>query len=132
MEPNTNKDTTVPMTEGANQQWPPELDALIASPQHHRLLFENEFVRVLDTNIPPGEITNLHTHQYPASLYVLSWSDFIRYDEKGTVWVDSKTLSEMPTVGMALWSGPLPAHRLKNVGGHELHVISVEVKTTIK
>jgi hypothetical protein len=46
-------------------QWPDELDALIASPQHHKLLFENEFVRVLDTNIPPGETTNVHTHQFP-------------------------------------------------------------------
>jgi len=29
------------------QQFPDALDALIASPQHHKLLFENEFVRVL-------------------------------------------------------------------------------------
>jgi len=28
------------------------LNALIAAPQHHRLLFENTYVRVLDTNIP--------------------------------------------------------------------------------
>jgi len=62
------------------QQFPDVLDALIASPQHHKLLFENEFVRVLDANIPAGEITNLHTHKYPASLYFISWSDFIRYD----------------------------------------------------
>jgi len=62
------------------QQFPDVLDALIASPQHHKLLFENEFVRVLDANIPAGEITNLHTHKYPASLYFISWSDFIPYD----------------------------------------------------
>ncbi|MBS1640593.1 MAG: hypothetical protein JSR12_11100 [Bacteroidetes bacterium] len=36
--------------------WAKELDALIAAPQHHKLLFENEWVRVLDTNIPAGEI----------------------------------------------------------------------------
>jgi len=29
------------------QQFPDALDPLIASPQHHKLLFENEFVRVL-------------------------------------------------------------------------------------
>ena len=54
------------------------LDALIAAPQHHKLLFENELVRVLDTNIAPGEITKVHTHRYPASLYIITWSDFIR------------------------------------------------------
>ena len=109
-------------------QWPDELDALAASPRHHKLLFENEFVRVLDTSIAPGETTNVHTHKYPASLYVLSWSDFIRYDEKGNVLVDSRTLSKVPTVGSALWSGPLAAHSLKNTGDNNLHVISVEIK----
>ena len=109
-------------------QWPEELDALIASPQHHKLLFENEFVRVLDTNIAPGETTNVHTHQFPSSLYFLSWSHFVRYDEKGNVLVDSRTLSTIPTPGSALWSGPLAAHYLKNIGDDPLHVISVEIK----
>jgi hypothetical protein len=111
-----------------NQQWPPELDALIASPQHHKLLFENEFVRVLDASIPAGETTNVHTHQYPASLYILSWSDFIRYDADGNVLLDSKTLTKIPDTGSALWSEPLTAHSLKNIGENNLHVISVEIK----
>ena len=129
---NTNTDVQSPASpeDEANQQiqWPGELDALIASPQHHKLLFENEFVRVLDTNIAPGEITNVHTHQYSASLYFLSWSDFIRYDEKGNVLVDSKTLSKTPTIGSAFWSEPLAPHSLKNIGNKNLHVISVEIK----
>jgi len=111
-----------------NEQWPNELDALIASPQHHKLLFENEFVRVLDTNISPGEMTNVHTHQFPSSLYFLSWSDFIRYDANGNVLVDSRNLPKTPAPGTALWSGPLIAHSLKNIGDYDLHVISVEVK----
>lgn len=117
-----------PADEAKQIQWPDELDALVASPQHHKLLFENELVRVVDANIAPGEITNVHTHQYPASLYFLSWSNFIRYDEKGNVLVDSRTLSKTPTVGSALWSGPLAAHSLKNIGDKNLHVISVEIK----
>jgi hypothetical protein len=112
-------------------QWPDELDALIASPQLHKLLYENEFVRVPDTNIPPGEITNLHTHKFPSSLYILSWSHFIRYDDKENVLVDSRTLSKIPTVGSALWSGPLAAHCLKNIGDNDLHVISVEIKNML-
>ena len=110
------------------KQYPVELDALIAAPQHHKLLFENEMVRVLDTNIPPGEITKLHTHQYQASLYIVSWSDFIRYDADGNVIVDSKVLGLSAAAGSALWSEPLAPHALKNVGENELHVISVELK----
>ena len=118
------------MSEGQNShKWPDELDALIAAPQHHKLLFENEFVRVLDTHIAPGETTNIHTHQWPASLYILSWSDFIRYDADGKVVVDSRTLASVPEPGAVLWSGPLAAHTLQNVGENNLHVISAEIKS---
>lgn len=109
-------------------EWSMELDALIASPQHHKLLFENEFVRVLDTNIPAGETTAVHTHQYSASLYILSWSDFIRSDADGNVLLDSRTLQKIPANGSALWNEPLSPHSLKNIGENDLHVISAEIK----
>jgi hypothetical protein len=117
------------MGEGMNtNEWPTELDALVAAPQHHKLVFENEFVRVLDTFIPSGEITNVHTHANPASLYIISWSDFIRYDTAGNVMADSRAMVKKPAPTEALWTGPLAPHALKNVGEHALHVISVEIK----
>ena len=64
------------MNKSQPQQWPDDLDALIAAPKHHKLLFENELVRVLDTNIPPGETTAVHTHCFASSLIVINWSDF--------------------------------------------------------
>ena len=108
--------------------YPDELDALIAAPQHHQLLLENDFVRVLDTRISAGEITNIHTHRWAATLYILSWSDFIRYDAEGNVMVDSRKVEAMKNPPQTLWSAPLPPHALKNVGEKDLHVISVEIK----
>ena len=35
--------------------WPDELDALTASPEHHKLLFENDLVRVLDGGEAMGD-----------------------------------------------------------------------------
>ena len=110
------------------EQWPNELDALIAAPQHHKLLFENEFVRVLDANIPPGEMTALHTHRFAASHIVISWSDFIRYDAEGNVLLDSRNMGKSVPQHTVLWSGPLGPHTLKNVGANDLHIISVEIK----
>jgi hypothetical protein len=112
-----------------NAIWPEELDALKAAPQHHKLLFENDKVRVLDALIPAGEITNLHTHQWPSSLYIISWSSFIRYDKAGNVLLDSRNISTPPPNGTALWSEPLIPHALKNIGTEDLHVISVEIKS---
>ena len=113
-----------------NWPWPEELDALKAAPQHHKLLFENEFVRVLDACIPPGEITPVHTHKWPASLYVLGWSDFIRYDKDGNILLDSRSLGTSPSPSTVLWSGPLIPHALKNTGTSDLHIISSEIKNT--
>jgi len=110
------------------EQWLPELDALIAAPEHHKLLFENERVRVIDANIPAGDLTAVHTHQFAASHIVISWSDFIRYDAGGNVLVDSRSLGKSFAPHSALWSEPLGPHALKNVGKQELHIISVEVK----
>jgi len=109
-------------------EWPDDLDALTAAPQHHKLLFENEFVRVLDTRIPPNEITAIHTHRFSASLYILSWSDFVRLDDKGNVIFDSRTLAEALLPGSAGWTGSFAPHALQNVGMKDLHVISVEHK----
>lgn len=85
-------------------------DAIDSAPDHHKALLENEAVRVLETRIAPGERTPVHAHQWPAALYVLSWSDFACYDPSGKVLLDSRAMKEKPTVGAALWSAPLPTN----------------------
>lgn len=119
------------MQTGNTWPWPYQMDALLASPQHHRLLMENDKVRVMDTCIPPGESTSLHTHQWPASLYIISWSDCIRYDGDGEIIFNSATLPVQPAIFSVMWTEPLPPHILKNVGNKELHIISVEIKTGV-
>lgn len=78
---------TVPKKPSSSMQpeWPDFLDALVAASDHHELLFENDRVRVLSTHIAAGERTSVHTHRWPATSYVQSWSDFVRYDDKGKV-----------------------------------------------
>ncbi len=115
-------------TQSQEWPWPDSLDALIAAPRHHILLFENERVRVLNTTIPAGERTPVHTHCWPAALYILSWSDFVRYDDQGKVLVDSRTVASFKNPPDVLWSAPLPPHSLENVGQMDLNIIAVELK----
>lgn len=110
----------------SDSSWPPELDALVAAPKHHRLLLENDRVRVLDTEIAPGDRTPLHTHRWPAVHYILGWSDFVRRDADDATVVDTRGRERMSG---ALWSPPLGPHSLENVGATPIRVISVEVKS---
>jgi hypothetical protein len=108
--------------------WPDSLDALIAAPESHRLLFENDDVRVLETRIAPSETTGLHTHRWPGTLYVLSFDHFVRRDADGSVLVDTREGGVLPEHGSAVWSDSLAPHTLENVGAAEIHVIGVELK----
>ena len=112
------------------QEYAEELDALVAAPKHHVLLFENDRVRVLDTTVAPGETVPLHTHRWPATLYIVSWSDFVRRNVEGDVVVDSRSAGFAPTVGSAVWTEPLAPHTLENVGTVDLRAISVEIKSS--
>ena len=107
---------------------PDELDALRAAPQQHRLLLENDRVRVLDTVIEPGECTPVHTHCWPAVHHVISWSAFVRRDANGQVMLDSRLAGMAAQPGTVMWGEPLGPHSLENVGEAVLHVLSIEVK----
>ena len=111
-----------------DQAWPESLDAMTAAAEHHRVLLENERVRVLDAWIAPGDTVPLHTHRWPGVIYVLGTSDFVRYDADGRVVLDSRTLPSKIERGDVLWSPPLHPHRLQNTGETELRVITVELK----
>jgi len=108
--------------------WPDELDALVAAPDHHTLLFEDDRVRVLDTVIRSGDRTPVHTHCWPATFVVLAWSSFVRYDDQGNVMLDSRQVPALANPEKTLPSDPIPPHALENVGDGDIRIISVEYK----
>ena len=104
------------------------LDAMIAAPDHHEVLLENEFVRVLDTRLAAGDTTPLHAHRWPAVLHVLAWSDIVRMDRDDNVVLDSRTTGMAPQPGAILWGAPLVPHKVRNVGDRDLRIIAIEIK----
>jgi len=110
--------------------WPESLDALQAAPESHRLLLENDAVRVLETRIAPGETPLPHTHRWPGILYVLSIGHFVRRDAQGAILVDTRGGGALPQPGSPIWSGALPPHTLENVDISEIHAIGVELKSS--
>jgi hypothetical protein len=114
--------------ERAPWPWPDSLDAMTAAPQYHRLMFENDRVRVLDTRIPVGDIVPVHTHRWPAIYYTIQAGDFIRRDGDGKVLFDSRSVPGLLTASATTWMDFLPPHSVENVGEREIHLISVELK----
>jgi hypothetical protein len=112
----------------AEWPWPDSLDAVIAAPQYHRLVLENDRVRVLDTRIPAGDIVPVHTHRWPAIYYTISPGDFVRRDGEGKVLFDSRTVPGMLSASAANYIECLPPHSVENVSVGEIHLISVELK----
>jgi hypothetical protein len=108
--------------------WPDSLDALVAAPRHHKLVLENDRVRVLDTRIPAGDLVPVHTHRWPAVYYTITGSDFIRRDGEGKVLLDTRVTPSVPDQP-ARFIECLPPHSIENVGTSEIHLVSVEMKS---
>ena len=108
--------------------WPDSLDAVTAAPDHHKVLFENDNVRMLHTRILPGQKVPVHTHRWPSVLFIHSWSDFVRRDYLGNVTLDSRRATKVPKLDGPTWLEPLPPHTLENVGSTEMNNVQVEIK----
>lgn len=107
--------------------WPPELDGVTAAPDHHKVLFENDRVRVIETIVKAGDETPVHTH--PATLmYVVSGDQFVRKDDSGLVMVDTREGGEDFEMPSVIWSDGTPPHVIENPGKEDLVVIGVELK----
>ena len=109
-------------------EWPDSLDALVAAAEFHRLVFENEHVRVLETRIGPGDTVPLHTHRWPSILYVLSTAHFVRRDGEGELLTDTRATDTLPEQGSAVWTAAMPPHTFENVDRSEIRLLNVELK----
>ncbi len=105
-----------------------KLDAVIAAPKSHKILLENDRVRVLEVVIQPGEKEPAHTHSLPSVLHVDELSQIQYYDAEGKVVFDSRTSNEPRTPPMTSWLEPEGLHAVENVGDKPFHAIRVELK----
>ena len=95
------------------------LDPVTTNPQHYRVVFENERVRVLEYTDEPGDRTTVHEHP-DSVMYTLT--SFRRRLSIGGVERDV----EIPA-GIATWLGA-QQHAGHNIGDTPTHTIFVELK----
>jgi quercetin dioxygenase-like cupin family protein len=107
--------------------WPAEMDALLAAAGSHRVLLENDRVRVLDVVIEPGTREPEHTHQAP-SVMIVDEPARIRYYAGDTLEFESRERSEAVPGTLLRWMEPEGPHSVENIDEHRYHAIRVELK----
>jgi mannose-6-phosphate isomerase-like protein (cupin superfamily) len=111
-------------TTNFDKWWTPENDALAAAPQNHKLLFENNEVRVLEVTVPPGVREPLHAHRYPSVLYYISSAHMKEYSP-GIAAVEHPRKEDGGVVFLPIG----PPHQMENMETTKpLRAIRVELK----
>jgi hypothetical protein len=98
-----------------------QLDPLKIMPDTHRLLFENEFVRVIESKVPAGGVEPKHSHPHCVTI---SLADF---DAEVKTLPDGKTIRVHRTSGSVAWN-EATVHEVKIVGNAPSHNVRVELK----
>lgn len=115
--------------------WDPALDAVTAAPKNHRVIFENDLLRVLEVVLEPGEEEPVHHHRWP-SVFVLDQVEgpIIDFAPDGTELPPNRDVIR----AVGAWDGkgcvvahmePQPAGRVYNGSTRTVHGIRIEMKT---
>lgn len=97
------------------------LDPVVASPGLYRVLLENEYIRVVEYRIVPGERDNWHTH--PAKVSYVVTPGKLRITTG-----DGRSFEVEEEAGTVRWLGSVGVHRGSNVGETPIKIVYVEIK----
>ena len=109
--------------------YPDSLDALVAAPKFHRVLFENDRVRVLEVTVPPHTREPLHTHRWPSVMYRERYGAGRYYDATGKLVHEfADTHAPGTVIPRARWQQPEAPHAVENTGEVADRFVRVELK----
>lgn len=57
------------LADTAKWHWADSLDAVKAAPNSHKVLFENDKIRILKVTVEPYAFEPMHTHRYPGVMF---------------------------------------------------------------
>ena len=110
--------------------WDPALDAVAAAPDSHRVLLENDLVRVLEVVIRPGEREPAHTHRWPSVMVGLDAARIRYYDSEQKLRFETPEDRDLDGAELSAdWLGPEPLHAVENIDEMVFRALRVELKT---
>jgi hypothetical protein len=114
---------------GNPADWPKDQDAVISAKKNHKILLENDSVRVLEVTVLPGETEAVHHHQWSSVLYILEAGDFIDRDGEGNIIFDTRKLPEPLKFPLTIWKAPEAPHSVENLSKTKtIRLVRIEIK----
>ena len=107
--------------------WVDSMDAVRAAPKNHKVLYEDDRVRILEVSVYPGEKEPMHFHRWP-SVLILDRP----VKSRNHTW-DGKTKDIAgPTprtpIPLVVRMGPEQPHSMENLATNILHLYRIEFK----
>ena len=93
-------------------------------PRHH-LGFENEWLKILEPQIPAGDTTLEHLHTYDDATVCIHGST-VRAKAPGADWGNPGGICVPGAINMTEYTGKSRSHTVQNVGSSEYHLTLVE------
>lgn len=115
---------------GDPADWPAELDATVAAPQNHRVLLENDEVRVLEVFLEPGAVEPPHHHRWSSVLCLIEGRYLVDHDGvTGEVVLDTRQFGGLTPIEATAWKEPEGLHYVENPSDTEsIRLLRVELK----
>jgi beta-alanine degradation protein BauB len=98
-----------------------EIDFVKSSPDKAKIVLENEYVRVIEYSLKPGEKDSTHTHP-PKTSYVISGGTLRVYPE------NEKPFDSEEVTGTTEWAGKRGKHYVENIGKTTVTILLTEIK----
>jgi hypothetical protein len=122
----------------SNSDFPDGYDAMQAAPGSHKVIFENELVRVLEVTVPAaGTIIPMHHHRWPS--FFLDWdtgggSPHIRYHRANGTVIDQPGSSAPSHAGQwhVQWMKPEPMHAIEVISKPAVAAEDVKGPTSLR
>jgi hypothetical protein len=98
-----------------------DLDPVRLMPDSHKVLFENAYVRVVESSVPAGGSEVRHSHPHNVSVALSDW------DADVTTFPDGKTVHTHRIAGTAAWN-EAGTHEVRIGAGAPSQMIRIELK----
>jgi hypothetical protein len=101
------------------------LDPLVVSPDHYRVVFENEYVRVIRQQMAGRDTVPMHQHALGAVMVLVTDQNLRQSAPDGT------TREQHRKAGETFWSEPV-THAGENLSDQPYEYVRVDIKATAR